>query len=258
MTTHFASWKPETLDLAIRRFTIGLDEPETSTLERQTRSDDLFEFENAVTAVHLSSLERLEQPSAEFLRKLEREGRQQVAELAAARAETATPRPTAAPSAWSRPLTYSGWLAAAAALLLYLLPVGGADLFKRREALLEAGADIHQVAWSQTEDPAAARASGDVVWSPAKQEGYMRFSGLEPNDPSRNQYQLWIFDAARADWEAKPVDGGVFDVASDGEVIVPIDPKLEIREDVLFAVTLEVSGGVVVSERERLVLTAAL
>ncbi len=85
----------------------------------------------------------------------------------------------------------------------------------------------------------------------------MVFTGLKPNDPKRQQFQLWIFDPTRADWEAKPVDGGVFDVSSDGEVVVPIDAKLNVRETALFAVTLEVPGGVVVSERERLVLTAA-
>jgi anti-sigma-K factor RskA len=97
-----------------------------------------------------------------------------------------------------------------------------------------------------------------VVWSSSQQEGYMRFENLAPNDPAKNQYQLWIFDPTRADWEAKPVDGGVFDVAPDGTSVVPIDPKLDVRETALFAVTLEVPGGVVVSEREHLVLTAAL
>ena len=86
----------------------------------------------------------------------------------------------------------------------------------------------------------------------------MRFESLAPNDPETSQYQLWIFDPTRADWEARPVDGGVFDVPSSGEVCVPIDAKLAVRETALFAVTLEVPGGVVVSRRERLVLTAAL
>ena len=86
----------------------------------------------------------------------------------------------------------------------------------------------------------------------------MSFEDLAANDPAQNQYQLWIFDPTRADWEQKPVDGGVFDVAPDGTSIVRIDPKLPVRETALFAVTLEVPGGVVVSKRERLVLTAAL
>jgi len=90
------------------------------------------------------------------------------------------------------------------------------------------------------------------------QKGYMHFHGLEPNDPVKSQYQLWIFDPARPAWEAKPVDGGVFDVSSSGDVIVAVDPKLSVSSPSLFAVTMEVPGGVVVSERERLIVTAAL
>ena len=75
------------------------------------------------------------------------------------------------------------------------------------------------------------------------------------NDPTKTQYQLWIFDKTRDD--RFPVDGGVFDVGADGEVIVKISPKLFVNEPVLFAVTVEAPGGVVVSKRERIVVTAA-
>ena len=84
----------------------------------------------------------------------------------------------------------------------------------------------------------------------------MRFKGLAANDAKQIQYQLWIFDADRP--EATPVDGGVFDVASNGEVIVPISAKLPVGKPTLFAVTIERPGGVVVSKRERIVVTAAL
>ena len=123
-----------------------------------------------------------------------------------------------------------------------------------RAALLAKG-DSVTLAWSATADPAARGASGDVVWSAAKQEGYLRFVGLAANDPAKTQYQLWIFDKARD--QQFPVDGGVFDVGPDGEVIVKIAPKLRVGEPVLFAVTVEVPGGVVVSKRERIVVTAA-
>jgi anti-sigma-K factor RskA len=83
----------------------------------------------------------------------------------------------------------------------------------------------------------------------------MRFSGLAKNDPSRAQYQLWIFDKARDD--KYPVDGGVFDVDSEtGDVLVPIKATLAVNAPTLFAVTLEKPGGVVVSKRERLVVLA--
>ena len=83
----------------------------------------------------------------------------------------------------------------------------------------------------------------------------MLFDGMRVNDPSVEQYQLWIFDKNRD--QAFPVDGGVFDVSSTGEVIVPISAKLHVDEPVLFAVTIEAPGGVVVSKRERIVVTAA-
>jgi hypothetical protein len=124
-----------------------------------------------------------------------------------------------------------------------------------RKALLETAKDVKTLAWTATADQAAKGASGDVVWSPSKQEGYMRFTGLAANDPKVLQYQLWIFDKDRDD--KYPVDGGVFDVGPDGEVIVKISPKLFVNEPVLFAVTVEAPGGVVVSKRERIVVTAA-
>ena len=104
-------------------------------------------------------------------------------------------------------------------------------------------------------DPAGKAASGDVVWSASAQRGFMRFTGLAPNDPTKLQYQLWIFDKDRD--ERYPVDGGVFDVGSTGEVIVPISAKLHVASPTLFSVTVEQPGGVVVSKRERIVVTAA-
>ena len=124
-----------------------------------------------------------------------------------------------------------------------------------RQQLLESAPDVKTLAWTATADENAKGASGDVVWSPSKQEGYMRFKGLAANDPKSIQYQLWIFDKDRDD--KYPVDGGVFDVGPDGEVVVKISPKLRVKEPVLFAVTIEAPGGVVVSKRERIVVTAA-
>ncbi|MEO8845542.1 MAG: anti-sigma factor [Kofleriaceae bacterium] len=124
-----------------------------------------------------------------------------------------------------------------------------------RAALVASATDLAKITWTVTPDPNAHGATGDVVWSAAQQKGYLRFVGLKPNDPAQYQYQLWIFDKTRD--QAFPVDGGVFDVASDGEVIVPISPKLHVNDLALFAVTVEKPGGVVVSKRERIVVTAA-
>jgi hypothetical protein len=124
-----------------------------------------------------------------------------------------------------------------------------------RAALLANAKDVTTLAWTATEDSAAKGASGDVVWSASQQKGFMRFVGLAVNDPKQLQYQLWIFDKNRD--QAFPVDGGVFDITPAGEVIVPISAKLPVGEPVLFAVTVEQPGGVVVSKRERIVVTAA-
>jgi anti-sigma-K factor RskA len=128
---------------------------------------------------------------------------------------------------------------------------------EQRSALLAEAADVVRVEWTATDDPAARGAGGDVVWSNARQQGWLRLRGLAVNDPTREQYQLWIFDATRD--ERHPVDGGVFDVDSaTGDVLVPIRAAVPVAEPTLFAVTVERPGGVVVSSRERLPLLAKL
>lgn len=154
------------------------------------------------------------------------------------------------------------WLAAAAAFLAALYfafptPDAPPDFVGARSALLEDRADVVNLTWKGTEDAAAAGGvGGDVVWSHAAQRGYMRFSGLAANDPDVEQYQLWIFDETRP--EATPVDGGVFDVPSEGEVVVPIRPALNVGKAHLFAVTVEKAGGVVVSDRSRIAVLASV
>ncbi|MGF1510965.1 MAG: anti-sigma factor domain-containing protein [Myxococcota bacterium] len=127
----------------------------------------------------------------------------------------------------------------------------------RLNDLLADTASAQRLPWTKTEDAylEARTVTGEVVWSETEQRGFMVFEGLPPNDPSRHQYQLWIFDATRD--ERFPVDGGVFDIpAADGTVVVPITPKLPVGRAALFAVTLERPGGVVVSDREHILTMA--
>lgn len=120
---------------------------------------------------------------------------------------------------------------------------------------LKAATGTQRFEWSNpTNDPAVSDLGGEVVWNDAEQKGFMVFEGLQANDPTQQQYQLWIFDTARND--ALPVDGGVFDVNSSGQVVIAIDSKLSITQAKAFAVTLEKPGGVVQSKRERLPLLA--
>jgi anti-sigma-K factor RskA len=158
------------------------------------------------------------------------------------------------------------WLATAAALLVaFFVAVrrpgdDGLSPAELRARLLaqrgDAQAGVVQIAWTRGEDATGAEAEGDVVWSSRDQAGVMRFRGLAANDPTVNQYQLWIFDAERD--ERYPVDGGVFDVPADGDgdVLVGISARLPVARPTLFAITVERPGGVVVSDRSRLPLLA--
>jgi hypothetical protein len=182
--------------------------------------------------------------------------------------EVSPPVATVRPIASARPsaLAWSGWMAAAAALVLWFAaprattvsvpaaaPVQTVAML--RDSLLSADSATTRLDWTATADSSAVGASGDVVWSGRAQRGVMRIAGLQPNDRRRWQYQLWIFDKTRD--QKYPVDGGVFDIpAGQTEVLVPIDARLPVSEAVLFAVTVEPAGGVVVSTRERIALLA--
>lgn len=169
----------------------------------------------------------------------------------------------------ARWIAWSGWLAAAAMLVLFVRanvtsdtarPQGTVASLDPRAALrdsLLATPGVQRQLWTPTTDSSAAGASGEVLWDPVSQRGVMRFVGMSANDRANWQYQLWIFDAERD--ERYPVDGGVFDIPSaSGEVLVPIRARLGVSKAVLFAVTVEPAGGVVVSSRERIAVTARL
>lgn len=128
------------------------------------------------------------------------------------------------------------------------------DLATARSLLL-AEADTTVIEWNRPDIPAYNGVRGDVVWNGARQEGYLRLSGMPTNDPSIAQYQLWIVDPGR---DANPVDGGVFDIPDGGEeVIIRIDAKLAVAAPAAFAITREQPGGVVVSDGPLLVVAAA-
>lgn len=223
----------------------GLDDAATRELASLGGDAD-WSYDLAAAAIDLASLGPLEEPPADLRAKL----------LARALPE---PKVVKLPTPRSR--AWVGWAFAAAfallALAAWLRRPSVLDPARDRAALIARGGDVKVVPWKATADPAGASASGDVVWSADGQRGYMRFHGLPKNDPQKTQYQLWIFDAERDD--RYPVDGGVFDIdAQTGDVIVPITPKVRAHKAVLFAITIEPPGGVVVSKREHIVLTASL
>jgi Anti-sigma-K factor rskA, C-terminal len=154
----------------------------------------------------------------------------------------------------------AGWWAATACLALAavgwlrsppIVTVRPPTPAEERAALL-AGPGVLKINLGATKDPSSSGMTGDVVWDPATQRGYARFSGLAPNDPRVQQYQLWIFDGERD--QRYPVNGGVFNVPADSsEVLVPIRAALPVHLAKAFAVTIEKPGGVVVSDRDRVV-----
>ena len=267
------------VDLLVKQVTEGLspaEQRELDVMDGAVASEILRDLERAAAAVSLAAgAHPAAMPEALKLR-LQRQADAFAAPLG--RSAAAPIQPRAAPPS-RRPAGSSGaagWWAAAACLLLAIFgwlrtptapPVaspGGAPPVpvaqvppspaEERAALL-ARADAVKLALGATKDPAAAGVTGDVVWDPTSQRGFIRFVGLMPNDPAVHQYQIWIFDANRD--QRYPVDGGVFDIpANRSEVVVPIHAAVPVGLAKAFAVTVEKPGGVVVSSREHVVALA--
>ncbi len=237
--------------LLTERATQGLTLDESRELGQLAAMDpslDLDSIDEAAAALTLALVnsEMPEMPS-DLHAKLQRD-----AEAFWEPSAPIAPKPSPTPV-----LAWVGWVAAAAAVLfaLVLLQDDGQAVLQAEQVAQVS--DAVEIAWTGTEDPLGQGVGGEVLWSDDEQRGFMRFEGLEPNDPQQQQYQLWIFDKDRS--ADHPVDGGVFDVpAGSDSVLVPIDAKLAVSEATLFAITLEKPGGVVVSSRERLLLTAAV
>ena len=115
--------------------------------------------------------------------------------------------------------------------------------------------DTQRLDFSPASDPYS-EISGEVVWNDDRQEGYMSLANLPVNDPTQNQYQLWIVDPER---DELPVDGGVFDIPADSETaIIPIRNALQVSKPTVFVITLEQPGGVVKSKQEVVVALAEI
>lgn len=167
-----------------------------------------------------------------------------------------------------------GWAAAAAAsialAMTLLIPRGGEnranvtptptpeerlDPSQQRQKMIESSSpdQVIMAEWSPGKMPDV-KVSGDVVWDAVKQVGFIRLKGLPKNDLSKETYQLWIVDGSQN--PKTPIDGGTFDIGSDGEVIIPVNAKLKVVDPKAFAITVEKPGGVVVSEQEKLAALA--
>lgn len=255
-------------DLLVQRATEGLDDAELAELARldpDAVDDDSYDL--AAAALATAQL-----PPAELPRGLAEQIYAAAARGAAASTAPAVPavaamlpEPVRAPTAAApRPRTARRlrWQVPVAAAASLALAAGGGAWLGRRTARdpgpaaasaarreIPRDASALALPWTATADGT----TGEVVWSRTAQRGVARFIGLPRNEPAHAQYQLWIFDAGRD--PRYPVDGGVFDSPGTGELIVPIDARLPIRDPLQFMVTREPPGGSVVSERADIVVT---
>lgn len=263
-------------DLFADRALFGLEPIEQSELETlggDSYEAELAEYDRALAAMQEAVVaEHAQEAPADLEDKLLASATQFFAAPETAGAETAaSSEPSAAAPVHdfaaareARSQSTAPWLISAAAAVLAVVawwPTAEPALptiTEGYEAMMaSAPSDLLQLDWLVLEDAStdAEATRGEIVWSDDEQKGYMRFSGLAANDVSVEQYQLWIFDREQKD--SFPIDGGVFDIpAGADEVIIPIDPKIDVSEAWQFAITVEKPGGVVVSERSRLPLLA--
>ncbi|MGI9035669.1 MAG: anti-sigma factor [Pyrinomonadaceae bacterium] len=127
-----------------------------------------------------------------------------------------------------------------------------ANYAEQRAQLLASAGDVIEKNWTDYNPKEPRNVSGDIVWSNSLQKGFVRFHNLPVNNETKETYQLWIFDKT----QEHPVDGGVFNVDQNGDVVLPIDAKLKVKEPKMFAVTAEKPGGVVVSKLGKVMAVA--
>jgi len=145
-----------------------------------------------------------------------------------------------------------GYVAAAAAGILLALLItldrpAAPSPERDFERLVARATDLERAAFAAVPGGGLEGIAGEVVWSDARQQGFLRLAGVPANDAGERQYQLWIVDPDRG--HPQPVDGGVFDIVPrPGVQTIPIDAALPVDDPTLFVITLEPKGGVVVSE----------
>ncbi|HQR08632.1 MAG TPA: anti-sigma factor [Gemmatales bacterium] len=226
--------------------------------QKPTQNSDALDLTAAALDMALSSNQHEPLP-AHLLSKLQSQGEAIVGEnksrkvVEPVRMEQA---PTPQPALGSKKslIQWAGWAVAAGVLIYIMLPKPGS--VKSHELAYQEMKDRGVVSYPGTTGPKAeGPVSGEIVWDDKTQTGYMKLQGLPVNDPAKSQFQLWIFDD-RKFTEKTPVDGGVFDVKRNGEVIIPIKANIKVSKPSLFAITKEQPGGVMVSDRDKIVFVA--
>lgn len=263
------------LDLLCKKAVYGLTEQEETRLADLQRDagvdDESLSFELTAAAIGTGTLGSTEELPSSMRARITADA-ERYFDRGAERDQT----PIVAEETRSDPTSWFGWLgwafAAAASVVLafnvYYTKVDSTVAGLRsptptpeviltpdqmRDRLIASAPDLARGTWGEGK-MSEISPSGDVVWSDSQQAGYIRISGLPKNDPQRETYQLWI--VAENQDPKTPVDGGTFDINADGEVIIPIDPKVKALNPQAFAITIEKPGGVPVSTQGRLAALA--
>lgn len=272
--------KEKMLNLLADKAIFGLNDFELAELEKLSQEFPKLandaSFEKAAAAFNVLNLETEEKLPANLSRKILADAENffnRTEDKAEDYQKTFAVVPTF--SIWNK----LGWVIAALACLALLVnvwltrispskEVGGVtptptvspksepNFAEQREAFMKQSSDIVKADWADADPKNPIRMTGDVVWSNKEQKGFLRLRNFPVNDKTKETYQIWIFDANQD--EKTPVDGGVFDVGETGEVIIPINAKLKVGKPLMFAITEEKPGGVVVSDRKHLMTIAKI
>lgn len=261
------------LSLLEKRAFDGLDDSEQQELEQLSADDDLS-LDLTAAAISMAELNKIEPMPAHLRAKIEGDAEDWLATQFGKNVRSESERQTsesAGVNIWNR----LGWALAGAACValvanIYFTRINPSQVAinqptptptlerltpeQMRERLMASATDVARA--EITAGKENYKPSGDIVWSDAKQAGYIRIKGLPKNDPTKQQYQLWIFDENQD--PKTPIDGGVFDASSDGEIVVPIDAKIKVKSPKGFAITVEKPGGVVVSKQEKVAAFAKI
>jgi hypothetical protein len=216
-------------------------------------------FSVAAAALELSMLtpRDLQPCPAQVRARLERAGQQwaqATASVMRAPEITQQPFPEVSRRATRFVFRAGPWLAAAACLTLAAVAWWPNPPEQDLMQVVNADPTSTAMTFGEWDNPEVRGVRGECVWCERSQMGYLRFVNLPPNDPTKEQYQLWIIDERGM---GQRISGGIFDAAEDGETVVPIKPGIRVRDAKAFAVTIEAPGGTWVSDMSRRVVIAS-
>jgi anti-sigma-K factor RskA len=280
------------LELLADQAVFGLSTAETAELERLKKQfpdwEKDFSFELAATAINLSAVKETEEMPAALRTKIFANADEffNQSDKSSEIINSAAPAETAAVEATQKTFEFEpkrpfwqwlGWAFAAAACVALAInlwitrsspkteivqnpppvqsPTPKLSPAQERAQLLSAANDAVKIPLADPKN--AKEVLGEMVWSNTLQKGYARFNNLPANNAAKETYQLWIVDETQNP-KNPAISGGVFDISTTGEVIIPIDPQLTVRKPTAIAVTVEKPGGVVVSAQEKVVAFAKI